>query len=183
MESLFNMKCIICKKMLTEVQQKRGNQTCSIECRGKQHSLLQQSRNIIPPHWWDSKNKKDIARKISLSNQGLHHSPPTEFKRGKSKPIKAYSFPRGEEHPCWKGGTYSSERHTLMGRIEYKIWRKTVFERDNYTCQFCGKRGGKLNADHIKPFARFKKLRLDVNNGRTLCESCHKNTPTYGGRS
>ena len=28
----------------------------------------------------------------------------------------------------------------------YKEWRSGVFERDNYTCQKCGKRGGTLNA-------------------------------------
>ena len=58
--------------------------------------------------------------------------------------------------------------------LEYVNWRKNVFERDNYTCQVCGKVGGTLNAHHIKSFALHKKLRLDVNNGITLCEKCHK---------
>jgi len=31
------------------------------------------------------------------------------------------------------------------------IWREKVFKRDNYTCQVCGKKGGYLIADHIKP--------------------------------
>jgi len=62
----------------------------------------------------------------------------------------------------------------------YSVWRTIVFERDNYTCQMCGVRGGHLNADHIKPFAYYPELRLEVSNGRTLCLSCHKETPTYG---
>ncbi len=66
---------------------------------------------------------------------------------------------------------------------EYKSWREKVFERDNYTCQFCGQKGGKLNADHIKPFAYFPELRFDVDNGRTLCKECHKLTDTYGWRA
>lgn len=62
---------------------------------------------------------------------------------------------------------------------EYKIWRQSVFERDNFTCIWCGQRGGKLEADHIKPFALFPELRLAIDNGRTLCKECHKKTDTY----
>ncbi|KKL86819.1 hypothetical protein LCGC14_1940940 [marine sediment metagenome] len=76
----------------------------------------------------------------------------------------------------------------------YKIWREYVFERDDYTCQMCKKRGGTLRADHIKQFASIliendvKTFEdalncvtlWDVRNGRTLCEQCHYKTPTYG---
>ena len=57
---------------------------------------------------------------------------------------------------------------------EYRIWRKQVYERDNYTCQHCGKKGGRLNAHHIKPFSKWENLRTEVDNGITLCEKCHK---------
>lgn len=57
---------------------------------------------------------------------------------------------------------------------EYREWRDSVFQRDDYTCQKCGLRGGELNAHHIKPFAKYKDLRLDVSNGITLCIDCHK---------
>jgi len=55
-------------------------------------------------------------------------------------------------------------------------WRKSVFERDDYTCQFCGLRGTYLEADHIKPWAYFPDLRYELSNGRTLCKPCHNTT-------
>lgn len=59
---------------------------------------------------------------------------------------------------------------------ETATWRKAVFERDDYTCQFCKVKGGHLEADHIKPWAFFKELRFVLSNGRTLCRACHNTT-------
>lgn len=53
-------------------------------------------------------------------------------------------------------------------------WRMGVFGRDDFTCQFCYQRGGKLVAHHIKPWSEFSQLRFNVENGITLCEKCHK---------
>jgi len=50
--------------------------------------------------------------------------------------------------------------------------RKQVFERDNYTCVYCGKRGGKLEADHKIPFSRGGKDTLD--NLVTCCQKCNR---------
>jgi 5-methylcytosine-specific restriction endonuclease McrA len=87
---------------------------------------------------------------------------------------------RGEKNWNWKGGTYRTEHHRLMGRIEYSNWRKLIFERDNYTCVFCGKHGGNLEVDHIKPFYTNPELIFDLSNGRTVCIPCHKKLPTWG---
>ena len=57
---------------------------------------------------------------------------------------------------------------------EYQEWRASVFERDHYTCQNCGQVGGTINAHHIKSFKDYPDLRLEVNNGITLCLKCHK---------
>lgn len=86
---------------------------------------------------------------------------------------------RGEKSPNWKGGV-TKPHEKIRKSVKYKNWRTSVFERDDYTCQFCKKRGVKLNADHIKPFSLFPDLRLDINNGRTLCLPCHRKTDTWG---
>lgn len=93
----------------------------------------------------------------------------------------------GPNAPNWKGGI-SPENHRIRQSSQYSKWRTAVFKRDNYTCQFCGDRSRRghrivLNADHIKPFALFPELRFVLSNGRTLCEPCHRKTPTYGNGS
>ena len=37
---------------------------------------------------------------------------------------------------------------------EWAELRRIVFERDNYTCSYCGSRGGKLECDHKLPVSR-----------------------------
>lgn len=89
------------------------------------------------------------------------------------------SFKSGANHPLWKGGI-SDRNNNIRKTLEYKLWRKAVFERDKYTCVWCKRRGGRLNADHVKPFADYPELRFAIDNGRTLCIECHRKTDTYG---
>lgn len=89
-----------------------------------------------------------------------------------------YTANSAENNHLWRGGV-TSESKKIRTSKAYKDWRVAVFERDNYTCQDCGSRGVELQADHIKPFAYFVELRLVLENGRTLCVPCHKNTPTF----
>lgn len=85
----------------------------------------------------------------------------------------------GENSTNWKGGISNCNR-IIRNSKKMMDWRKSVFERDNFTCQICKKIGGELNADHIKPFSLFPDFRFDKNNGRTLCVSCHRKTDTWG---
>ncbi len=93
----------------------------------------------------------------------------------KGKEPEALSAKRGR-----KPRTYHLTKRDKHGSAEDRDWRKAVFERDDYTCTICGQRGGRLQADHIKPFKEFPALRHVLGNGRTLCVPCHVKTPTYG---
>lgn len=91
----------------------------------------------------------------------------------------------GKNHWNWKGGITrlnKNKRKEVMNSFEYKLWRKSVFERDGYACIWCGdNKGGNLEADHIKPWSDYPELRFAIDNGRTLCHKCHMTTKTYGG--
>lgn len=82
----------------------------------------------------------------------------------------------------WTGKKPPWERTSreLRNSSEYREWRTAVFERDDYTCQLCGQRGGELNAHHMKPWAKYEELRFEVSNGLTLCEPCHINIHKKG---
>jgi len=58
----------------------------------------------------------------------------------------------------------------------YQQWRKKIYERDNYTCALCRKRGVYLEAHHIKTVKENPELELEIKNGITLCKKCHNKT-------
>jgi len=90
------------------------------------------------------KLSKETKRKISLSNGGT-----------------GMSF-------------MSKKRYYHLRDKKYMNWRSKVFERDNWTCQTCGLRGSYLEAHHIKGWAKYPKIRYEIENGVTLCVECHR---------
>lgn len=95
---------------------------------------------------------------------------------------------RGENNGGWKGGI-TPENKLIRSSREYALWREIILKKDNYKCVDCGiKRGWnkelkiriKLEIHHIKPFSLFPELRLAIDNGISLCKTCHSKTPTYG---
>ncbi|MEY3429422.1 MAG: hypothetical protein RI930_249 [Pseudomonadota bacterium] len=65
-----------------------------------------------------------------------------------------------------------------------KKWRYLVFKRDGFVCQAknCFEKKG-LHAHHIKEFAKYPELRLEVSNGLTLCKSCHNKIHSKRGKN
>lgn len=98
-------------------------------------------------------------------------------------------------------GWVTELRERIRSLPKYFSWRRDVFQRDKWTCVFCGarNRAGErhiIHADHIYAFSKIiadfnlktieesivcEKL-WDISNGRTLCWDCHKKTDTYGAK-
>lgn len=75
-----------------------------------------------------------------------------------------------ENHHNWKGGSPKLGRSTRV----YLDWRLNCMERDNFICNYCGTRGGDLEVHHILSFARYPAAREVLDNGTTLCKTCHR---------
>ena len=157
---------------------------------GKKHSQstkdkLSKIRKGKPSKLKGRKLSDEFRRKLSESRIGMIFS--DEHKKNLSKShIGKFT---GENHPRWLGDKGKSP---LVIRVrecfKYRQWRSDIFERDNYTCVLCLKRGATINADHHpKMFSTiFRESKIknleealsyeefwNINNGRTLCKSCH----------
>ena len=137
---------------------------------------------------------KDVQNKIKyyyMQNYGVTHNMQLNecVQKAKNTSIERYGVDnysktkeyrvrfRGENSPVWKGDL--AIRHRDGRELpEYRDWRKSVFDRDHYTCQCCGNRNGDgktvyLEAHHIFNWRDNVDLRYDVDNGITLCKDCH----------
>ncbi len=94
--------------------------------------------------------------KMRRAKIGKRISPATEFK----------------PNPDTDRSKYRDKHH--LGNPRYVAWRGKVFMRDNWICQICKQRGGKLHAHHKKSWVLFPKMRYWVINGMTLCINCHQ---------
>lgn len=146
------------------------------EEKNKKLSVIMKAKGIRPPSRKGKKWSVESKARVSLQRKGQLGRPHTQETK-----LKLSKMFKGKNGSNWQGGI-TSILETLRHGIEYKLWREAVFKRDNYTCIWCGQRGGRLNADHIKPFSLFPELRFAIDNGRTLCHKCHQTTETYGGR-
>jgi len=184
------------KKKLSQIAKEQGR---SISFKGRSHSeetkrkiseTKKAQRLKLTEYQKQKLSEANVGKIISEEHKeklrafhtGRKHSKATKEKLRKANLGKKHPEFSGERHPMWKGGVTSIYKK-IRKSPEYIAWRESVFKRDNYTCLHCGIKGGVLNADHIKPFATHPKLRLDIDNGRTLCEPCHKKTDTWGGNS
>jgi len=140
-----------------------------------------------PPFNEEWRAKIGAAQKGNTHRRGKKMPPMTEETR-----IKNRNSHLGSKNGNWKGGSNRPLAKLIRESYKYRMWRSAIFERDNWTCQTCNERGCRLEAHHIKRFARILKdsnitsveqsLACDelwmIDNGVTLCLGCHNLTKT-----
>ena len=67
----------------------------------------------------------------------------------------------------------AADRKRIRESGEYYVWRSAVLKRDHRTCRLCGSYHRAVIAHHQKPFLHYPALRLEVDNGLTVCDRCH----------
>lgn len=126
--------------------------------------------------------------KIRCNTGHEYETKPSNFmNRGRRCPKCFFERISGERHPKYNPKLTQEEREIQRTFPGYSAWKLNVKKRDNFTCQCCGdKRGGNLVSHHLDGWDNFKEKRLDVDNGVTLCEDCHKDFHGqygYGGNT
>ena len=105
---------------------------------------------------------------MSVAHKGHEVSEETRKKIGVANSIAL----KGRKYK--KDGEYLTPKNKRAREVpEMRLWRKAVYQRDEFTCQRCKERGIYLIAHHIKNFAEYIELRSSVDNGITFCRNCH----------
>ena len=119
--------------------------------------------------------------KIKCNKSHIYETTYNSIKQGCKCPKCDIERWLGEKNPNYNSNLTDEEREEKRDLLKTKLWRNSVYKRDLHTCKMCGLVGGKLNAHHLNGYKYFKDERFDINNGVTLCESCHKEFhSTYG---
>lgn len=140
--------------------------------------------SVKPPIWWYQSMDEYYARKKIKEDPEINNifeDKPQEFEAFTQWYI-AYSSAYGSVGFItaiyeWLTNGWDSIPKDRMRMIEYdpEGWKelsKAVFERDNYTCAYCGEIGGQLEVDHKRPWSRGGTD--DMDNLTTACLRCNR---------
>ena len=107
--------------------------------------------------------------KMSAAHTGILHTAEARANMSAAKQSirDAYTKMYGEQH--------KPSFHYL------RKWAKQIKARDNFTCNRCNTvaTGGSIHAHHIVPKEYFPEVAFDMDNGVTLCSSCHRNIHAF----
>jgi len=98
------------------------------------------------------------------------------------RPPANSGYYKGAKNKNWNPDRTKSDRATHREYVKYRNWRTSVYQRDKFTCQCCKrKKSGQLVAHHLYGYADNEELKIQIDNGVTLCRECHKEFhKTYG---
>ena len=157
--------CLVCNREIYDWVSK-NRKVCSREC-GKKYSSSNLKEKYRKGEIFGVKHRANISKALKTSEKAKR----TQFKKGSENPAHGRNQ-TGPANANWKGGiTNPNQKKRNDPRI--KEWRQAVFERDKFTCQDCGAKGY-LQAHHIVPISKDLSKAFNVENGKTVCVSCHE---------
>lgn len=174
-----NIVCPVCGDFFYRVKSKlkriKHRSVCSLKClyRGRSVGIIK--RIVTKPY--KSKPITRFSKPCKTCGEPFE-TIPSLVKEGKGKYCSRRCFEimhsinmRGKGSPSYIDGR-SKNKRTYRGNNWDQI-RKTVYKRDNYYCQICGRHCGKriIQAHHIIPYKVSKDNSLG--NLTTLCVYCH----------
>lgn len=123
-----------------------------------------------------SKNNEicvECHKELMRQNKVVYKSKERNFKGEKNPMFGKQRF--GKENPNYNPNKTDDEREKERLVEGYGLWRLKIYERDGFTCQKCGdNKGHNLTAHHLDGWDWCREKRLEVDNGITLCKTCHK---------
>ncbi len=183
--------CVICDNQFSTYPS-NASATCSKEC--SQIFRAQTAKHNLSLTDRLANARKSVETRRERGNLGGHRNPREEktcLQCGKSFVVAPLNKKGGQKRfcstTCWRD--YSSEHPTatsgfkggIFTRFFGTYWQKQAAkarERDNYTCQRCGKLqvNPQMPVHHIIPRRMFKTSREAhrLENLVTLCRSCHR---------
>lgn len=114
-------------------------------------------RSVVPN--WDM-----VRRKMKLQRRTLE--------KRRAVLIENKLVSAAEPYPLMQVGTLWRPGRDRPPINEWAHIRLRIFERDDYTCRYCGERGGKLECDHVVPVAKGGSHEDD--NLVTACFGCNR---------
>jgi 5-methylcytosine-specific restriction endonuclease McrA len=203
----YNKQCLVCKASFDKPRKYSHEQfasttCCSLKCR----NTLSKGRHLSPATQFRIGHvgyKSMLGKTLSkehLAKIKANRTPPT-YRLGKRFTVahrnKLSAAKVGKRPWNWRGLTVRISTQ-IRTSVFYNKWRRSIFERDRFTCTLCHTKSGILNVDHFPKTFSFLLLENNIttlqaalhcealwnaNNARTLCFSCHKKTDSYGSRA
>lgn len=138
--------------------------------------------DAIALQWKNNHERREAQRKLKINfweNDTKTREKVIKKMQSKEYKEKQRIAKTGERNGMWNSELTEKERERQKRHARrypgYQDFRKSVYERDEYTCQVCSDdTGGNLVVHHLNGFHWDENGRTDVNNGVTLCNDCHK---------
>lgn len=140
----------------------KKNHSDLVSSEARKKAAIKISKNLMGRKLSDNHRKN-----LSKSHKGYKMPESQKKKISKANKGKPKYSIRGINHPNWNNGS-SFEPYSVDWT---ETLRKSIRERDRYTCQICRKEPV-INCHHID----YDKKNCNVNNLVVLCASCHTKT-------